>query len=669
MTHFRRFRPAVALAFVLTAGVIPVYAASTSQSHHVTTHRVSTHAAKRTTLASFANVPLRAVVINSRLARKLNTHVARSLAAHHVNAFVVLPGSLKTHGLNRVTRIAHSADIRVVTPDRASGIFVARSLQQAVRFSHYKNARLIIFEAKSPARVHRLSQLRLLVPVLVAARIDNLSQSTATLWRYAITIAERSSMINVAVVPMAGQLRLVNGYASLVFAATTYRWHGDHVPPTQPTNLSVGGATTTSVTLSWSPSTDNVGVAGYRLFRDGSATATQGGSPYTFTGLNCGTSHTFGVAAFDAAGRTSATSTVSGSTSACPAPAAAPAPPAPPAPTTTTSTVTTSSSTPSSGSALTWRPPGWDGSGSPSDPANYPGYTVITAPQGGGSVQLDNSKDYFIKLGHPSWSSSSSGDSELEFVGGRNRVIVGGQIDAKATNLSDDIRALLFTGGVPGAITHIEGVAINSVNGITIRSPETFQIENDRIDVENLNHDSSTGIHPDVIQTWDQGPSTIRIDHLTGITDYTGLSVLLSPDPTSVTCKSVNLHELTDGPMTYFGADHTTNWSGDVWYDTGWYNSSYRQKLDDVVYWGDLPEPMYELHGTDGASYTSPASPPGGSGTSTTPPTLGSRPGDTMTWTRVPALAGFTAHWGVPSGGDFVPAGVAGVSYASPGYQ
>jgi hypothetical protein len=269
---------------------------------------------------------------------------------------------------------------------------------------------------------------------------------------------------------------------------------------------------------------------------------------------------------------------------------------------------------------LTWRPPGWDGSGSPANPANYPGYRVINAPQGGGVVQLQSGVDYFIRLGHPQWSSQASGDSRLEFVGGRNRVIVGGQVDASATNLSDDIRGVQFSGGDPGAITHIEGVAINSVNGITIQSPETFQIENCRIDVENLHHDSSTGLHPDVIQTFDGGPATIRMDRVTGITDFTGLSVLLPPDPISVTTHHVNLRHLGNGPLTYFGDEKSVKWIGDVWYATGWYDRAYRQKLDDVISYG-ASMPPYELHGKRGALFRSANQVTHGSGNGTRPGT------------------------------------------------
>ena len=34
-----------------------------------------------------------------------------------------------------------------------------------------------------------------------------------------------------------------------------------------------------------------------------------------------------------------------------------------------------------------------------------------------------------------------------------------------------------------------------------------------------------------------------------------------------------------------------------------------------------------------------------------------------------PSLAGERWHWGLPGGGDFVPAGEAGLTYLSPGYS
>jgi chitodextrinase len=89
----------------------------------------------------------------------------------------------------------------------------------------------------------------------------------------------------------------------------------DTTPPSVPSNVTVGGATSSSLTVSWSPSTDNVGVAGYDVLRAGNTTTVTGTS-YTATGLSANTAYSFQVRARDAAGNTSAYSTaVSGSTS------------------------------------------------------------------------------------------------------------------------------------------------------------------------------------------------------------------------------------------------------------------------------------------------------------------------------------------------------------------
>lgn len=76
-------------------------------------------------------------------------------------------------------------------------------------------------------------------------------------------------------------------------------------PPTAPTNLTVTGRTATSVTLSWTASTDDVGVAGYQVLRGGTPAGTPTGTTHTVTGLTPGTAYTFSVVARDTAGNTS----------------------------------------------------------------------------------------------------------------------------------------------------------------------------------------------------------------------------------------------------------------------------------------------------------------------------------------------------------------------------
>ncbi|MFD6420210.1 glycoside hydrolase family 6 protein [Streptomyces sp. NPDC060194] len=83
---------------------------------------------------------------------------------------------------------------------------------------------------------------------------------------------------------------------------------GDTTAPTAPGGLTSTGKTTSSVSLRWNAATDNVGVTGYQLFRDGTRVATPSGTTYTDTGLNAGTAYGYTVRAVDAAGNVSAAS-------------------------------------------------------------------------------------------------------------------------------------------------------------------------------------------------------------------------------------------------------------------------------------------------------------------------------------------------------------------------
>lgn len=74
----------------------------------------------------------------------------------------------------------------------------------------------------------------------------------------------------------------------------------DTQAPTAPTNLAVTGVTSTGVSLSWTASTDNVGVTGYEIWRDGVKVATTASTSYTNTGLAPSTSYTYLVKAYDA---------------------------------------------------------------------------------------------------------------------------------------------------------------------------------------------------------------------------------------------------------------------------------------------------------------------------------------------------------------------------------
>ena len=89
----------------------------------------------------------------------------------------------------------------------------------------------------------------------------------------------------------------------------------DTQAPTVPGGLRVTGVTGNSISLAWNASTDNVGVAGYEVQRDGSTIITSSTTSVTDFGLAANSTHTYQVRALDAANNRSAFSgSVSGTT-------------------------------------------------------------------------------------------------------------------------------------------------------------------------------------------------------------------------------------------------------------------------------------------------------------------------------------------------------------------
>ncbi len=80
----------------------------------------------------------------------------------------------------------------------------------------------------------------------------------------------------------------------------------DTQPPTTPGGLAATGHTSSSVSLSWTASTDNVGVTGYEVYQGSSSATTVSGTSATVSGLSASTAYTFKVRAKDAAGNSSA---------------------------------------------------------------------------------------------------------------------------------------------------------------------------------------------------------------------------------------------------------------------------------------------------------------------------------------------------------------------------
>ena len=114
----------------------------------------------------------------------------------------------------------------------------------------------------------------------------------------------------------AGNLSAYSPIASATTAAVP-----DTTPPTAPGSLVATPASPTTVNLSWTASTDNVGVTGYRVERCTGASctgftqiATPTGTTYSDTGRTASTTYRYRVRAVDAAGNLSAYSGIASAT-------------------------------------------------------------------------------------------------------------------------------------------------------------------------------------------------------------------------------------------------------------------------------------------------------------------------------------------------------------------
>jgi chitodextrinase len=125
----------------------------------------------------------------------------------------------------------------------------------------------------------------------------------------------------------------VSAQSSSASATTPVQPAVDTTPPSTPANLTASAVSTSRINLSWTASTDNVGVTGYRIYRCQGTTctattqiATSSTTSYQDTGLAASTTYRYRVRAYDAAGNVSSYSSAASATTQTPD--TSPAPPA-----------------------------------------------------------------------------------------------------------------------------------------------------------------------------------------------------------------------------------------------------------------------------------------------------------------------------------------------------
>lgn len=129
--------------------------------------------------------------------------------------------------------------------------------------------------------------------------------SPATSYTVTGLIPSTSYTFKIKAVDAAGNLSAFSNALTVATLAAN-----DTQAPTAPSNLAVTGHTDRTVTLQWSPSTDNVAVTGYDIYQGNALAGSVSGTAtgYTVTGLTPQTAYSFTVKAKDAAGNISAAS-------------------------------------------------------------------------------------------------------------------------------------------------------------------------------------------------------------------------------------------------------------------------------------------------------------------------------------------------------------------------
>jgi hypothetical protein len=204
-------------------------------------------------------------------------------------------------------------------------------------------------------------------------------------------------------------------------------------------------------------------------------------------------------------------------------------------------------------------------------------------------------------------------------------VLIGGQIDVPmqpGDSPSPDARRGLYLTGQTGT-AHVEGLLIRGPDlseGIDLSEPDAAVVQIENVRVEGVHARDESGFsdnHPDVLQTW-AGPAELRVDRLSGSTDYQGLFLTpeqYGPAPRAVSLSHVDLRaaKCCYGYLLWQQGSFPIH-TDDVWITAHPSRSLAQSLWPSPAPWGPVSE-------------------------------------------------------GTPPGGEFVPAGVAGGSYVSPGYS
>jgi len=229
----------------------------------------------------------------------------------------------------------------------------------------------------------------------------------------------------------------------------------DTTAPSVPQNLQGTATGPNTVNLAWNAATDNVGVTGYTVYRGGAPIGTAGGTTFTDTTAPAGTTSSYAVDAFDAAGNHSARSAAVNVTT----PTTPPPPPPPPPPSGSIAFHGASYASNPTATTLTVAPPATAAAGDVLLAAvSVRGQPTVTAPAGWTLVRHDQNSTtmgqwVFVKV-------AGAGEPAATFTLSSSQAAAGGILAYAGVNTASPIDA--SGGSINGSSSSIAAPSITT---------------------------------------------------------------------------------------------------------------------------------------------------------------------------------------------------------------
>lgn len=205
---------------------------------------------------------------------------------------------------NRAGGSANNSDDMIVTVNGTAGPFTVTAPNTAVSYVGGSSQTITWNVAGTTANGVNCANVDILISTNGGSTWSTLLAATPNDGTQAVTIPNTPGTQNRIMIKGTNHIFFDVSNTNFTITAGT----SDTTAPSTPTNLTASGTTQTSTNLSWTASTDNVGVTGYNVYRGTTLLTTVTGTTYTATGLTASTAYAFTVRARDAAGNLSAAS-------------------------------------------------------------------------------------------------------------------------------------------------------------------------------------------------------------------------------------------------------------------------------------------------------------------------------------------------------------------------